>query len=417
MFNFLLHKKRRIYLDHASTTPLDPQVLFVMNTVYQNHYYNPENWYKESVITNRYITNARKTVADILITQHEKIVFTSGGTESNHLAILGAIYHYQLQYPEKIPHIICSSIEHASVLQLLQNLETKKTITLGIIPVDSNGIVDSDVLKKMITSETVLICVMYVNNEIGSIQPIAEIAKLVRWYKKHHNQDTYPLFHTDAIQAANYLDLSVTKLGVDSLSLSGSKIYGPKSSGCVYLKNPDLYTPLFIGGNQQSGMRAGTVDIASVAGFATALQRVTNMRTTEKDRLRDLQQLAISEIEKIKTKLGIDIIINGPSLTADDRIPNNIHISIAGIDGEELVILLDHGGYCVSTRSACSLDEQEESHVITAIRTGQPNQYRDYGAIRITMGQTTNKRDILNLFDTLSTIIKNKQAVIKQLAK
>lgn len=416
MFDFLHTKKRRAYLDHASTTPLDPQVLLAMNRVYQNHYYNPENWYKESVITNGYIINARKTVADILTTQSSKIIFTSGGTESNHLALTGAINHYRSLYPNKTPHIICSSIEHASVLEQLTKLEQVGIINLSIAPVDTVGIVDLESLKKLITPDTILISVMYVNNEIGSIQPILDIAKLIRWYKKHHNQETYPLFHTDAVQAANYLDLSVTKLGVDSLSLSGSKIYGPKSAGCVYLKNPELYAPILTGGNQQFNLRAGTVDVALCVGFAQALQQSTELQSTEIIRLRHLQQLVFSLFETMKNSLQINSIINGPSIDSGNRIVNNIHISFDCIGGEELVIALDALGYCVSTRSACSLDDEEESHVIKAIRNNQNDQYHDYGALRITLGQMTRKSDIQGLVRAIETIIHNKQVLKKKLS-
>ncbi len=411
----LFTKKRRVYLDHASTTPLDPQVLLMMNTLYKNHYYNPENWYQESLKTNTYINNARTTVADILKTQSSKIIFTSGGTESNHLALTGAINHYRSVYPNKTPHIICSSIEHASVLEQLTKLDQIGIISLSIAPVDTTGIIDLESLKKLLTPDTILVSVMYVNNEIGSVQPIVEIAKLIRWYKKHHNQDTYPLFHTDAVQAANYCDLSVMKLGVDSMSLSGSKIYGPKSSGCVYLKNPELYTPILTGGNQQLNRRAGTVDVAVCVGFATALARVTQLQSTEITRLEKLQNLALLLLETMAQNLHIDMVTNGPSSTSGNRVVNNIHISFECISGEELVISLDALGYCVSTRSACSLDQAEESHVIRAIRQNSTNQYHGYGALRITLGQATQKSDILGLVRAIETIIHNKQVLQQKL--
>ena len=369
-------------MDHASTTPIDSEVLRAMENVYKNHYFNPGGLYKEGVATSKIISDSRKSVAKLLGTTSDHIIFTRGGTESCDLAVLGVIEKAR----QEKPHVIISAIEHSSVLETVKDLEKKNKIELSIIPVDDQGIVIVDEIKKALRPETVLVSMMYVNNEIGTIQPVKEITKLIRWYKKQNELKTYPLVHCDAIQATNYLDVNVERLGVDLMSLSGSKIYGPKSSGVLYIRNRELVSPVFHGGDQEFGLRAGTEDVAQIVGFTKALEITREISEKESERLLDLQNYFFTELEKNLTKYRI----NG---SREERVPNNINISIQGVSSERLVIELDAKGIAASSQSACRSDSDEESYVIAAIRKGQLSNTIE-GSIRFTMGRTTKKGDI-----------------------
>jgi cysteine desulfurase len=255
LFNEIMRKvvrqipTREIYLDHAATTPHHPLVLQVMKQAMRNYYANPSAIHKKGTAVRQRIDSARAQVARLLGTTSNHIIFTRGGTESNTLAIMGVI-NYVLSHPQVTqgarPHVITSAIEHAVVLETLRELEAQELIQLSVIPVDREGLVLVEVIKQELRPETVLVSIMYANNEIGTIQPIKEIAKLLRWHRKQmqvgaggKSKMVLPLLHTDAIQAVNYLDVHVERLGVDLMSISGSKIYGPKSSGGLYVRNRD----------------------------------------------------------------------------------------------------------------------------------------------------------------------------------
>ncbi|MDB4984350.1 MAG: aminotransferase, class superfamily, partial [Patescibacteria group bacterium] len=350
---------------------------------------------------------SRKSVAKLLGTTSEHVVFTRGGTESNNIGVLGVIEKYKSENPEKVPHIIISEIEHAAVLETAKYLESQNKISLSIAPVDAEGIVDMKELKKLLCIETVLVSIMYVNNEIGTIQPIKEITKLVRWFKKQNDLKTYPLVHTDAIQAANYLDINVERLGVDLMSLSGSKIYGPKSSGVLYVRNKNTVSSMFHGGDQEFGLRSGTEDIAQIVGFSKAFELARKDSEQESKRLGELQSYFFSELAKNIP----DAIVNG---SLHERICNNINITITGISGERLVIELDAKGISAASKSACKEDNGEESHVIAAIRRADDRFIRKDGVIggstdgslRFTMGKGTTKRDVEKAVVVLAGIIK-----------
>jgi cysteine desulfurase len=326
------------------------------------------------------------------------------------------------------PHVITSVIEHDSVLEICKHLEYTNKQAISYIPCNADGIIDIAELKKELRPETVLVTVMYANNEIGTIQPIREITKLIRWYKKQLKEkkegiisESYPLVHTDAIQAVNYCDINIARLGVDMMTLSGSKIYGPKSIGALFVKNKTLIDPIMFGGAQESGLRSGTEDSAMIAGFAKALQISQEIKETEVIRLQKIQRYLITELLKDER-----ISVNGynsffsntttppqPSLKLGEgvmqRLPNNINITVAGFSGESLVIQLAAHGFLVSSKSACQSDSDEESHVIAALRNaqttssalrapsptlGEGNYNTEEGSLRITMGRGTNKRYI-----------------------
>ncbi len=409
-------------MDHAATTPLDKDVFSAMHQVYKNNYFNPGGLYQEAVVTDQIIYESRKSVAKLLGTTSEHVVFTRGGTESCNMGVLGVLTSPRfaegevdplLIQGEEIPHVITSEIEHPAVLETLKDLELKKQIELSIIPVDEQGVVIVDEIKKALRPETVLVSIMYVNNEIGTIQPIKEIAKLVRWYKKTSPvslresssparrgvPNPYPLVHCDAIQATNYLDINVERLGVDLMSLSGSKIYGPKSSGVLYIRNKELVTPMFQGGSQEFGLRAGTEDVAIIVGFTKALEKTRSLSESEHVRLAELQKYFFVELERQIPRLRI----NG-SIT--DRICNNINISIPNMSSERLVIELDAQGICAASKSACREQDDEESYVIAALRKNQSS----HGSIRFTMGRSTTKADVIRVVETLAKIVSNIKA-------
>ena len=432
-----LFKKKRIYMDHAATTPLDKDVFSAMENVYKNNYFNPGGLYKEAVLTEKIVSESRRSVAKLLGTTSDHVIFTRGGTESNNMAILGVLVPSPQPSSQReegapfplgrvgdgrIPHVITSEIEHPAVLETLKDLESKKQIELAVISVDEQGIVSVDEIKKALRPETVLVSIMYVNNEIGTIQPIKEITKLVRWYKKNLSpnpsparrgeQNPYPLVHVDAIQAANYLDINVERLGVDLMSLSGSKIYGPKSSGVLYIRNKDLVSPVFHGGSQEFGLRAGTEDIASIVGFTKALEKTRSISESENTRLLDLQKYFFAELEKglkgYKVNGFFLPLLEGVPREAGVgvRICNNINISIPNMSSERLVIELDAQGICAASKSACREQDDEESYVIAALRKDRSA----HGSIRFTMGRGTTQADISRVVGVLAKIVTKTKA-------
>ena len=443
------NKKKRIYMDYAATTPIDGRVLRAMNTVYEKNYFNPGAFYADAVKAKNLVSESRKSVAKLLGTTSDHVVFSRGGTESNNMAILGIVHKF-LQYPLGLaeprplplkggdnivrPHVIISEIEHAAVLETVRDLEQQNIIELSVAPVDAFGILDMKELKKLLRPETILVSVMYINNEIGTVQPIKEITKLVRWFKKQNDLKTYPLVHTDAIQAVNYLDINVERLGVDLMSISGSKIYGPKSSGVLYVRNLDLVSSMFHGGDQEFGLRSGTEDVAQVVGFTKALELVRSSSEQECKRLGELQTFFL---EKIKQEIP-NAILNGanPLLPGEGgsrrepgevlRVCNNVNITIPKISGERLVIELDAKGISVSSKSACKEDNGEESHVIATIRRAQPHPNpllegegaaAADGSVRFTMGSNTTKHDVEKVILEVVKIVNKIKSFEKVLTK
>lgn len=392
---------RDIYLDHASTTLIDRRVLLAMVHTYRHGYGNAGGLYGLGTTVKKTIQDSRIKVKHLLGVQQGEIIFTRGGTESDNMAIIGVVQKYREQFPGMIPHVITSTIEHDAVLQTCSFLERNNLATVTYVPCNDQGIVPVDAIKKAITDDTILVTVMYANNEIGTIQPIKEIAKLVRWYKKHHKEpgSVYPLVHTDAVQAVNYLDCNVNRLGVDLMTCSGSKIYGPKSSGIFYVKNKEYVAPMFFGGDQELGLRSGTEDVASIVGFTKALEIAIQEQVTESDRLTTLRDWLIGELQK-----NPSITLNG---SQTERLPNNINISVSGITGESLVIQLGAKGFAVSAKSACQSEKDEESHVIKALRDAQGIVTNtSEGSLRISLGRQTTKKDLQNFLKVFWRIIQ-----------
>jgi len=282
-------------------------------------------------------------------------------------------------------------------------LEGQREAEVTYIMPDANGIINPKDIRNAIKENTILVSVMYANNEIGIIQPIQEIAKTIRHFRKNKNS-SFPLFHTDACQAMNYLDVeNIKKLGVDMLTFNSSKIYGPKGLGVLYKKRTVTLAPLYGGGGQESGLRSGTENIASIAGIAFALEQTFKMKKKESVRLTKIRDYAIIKLLALSKTSGYKIILNGDK---EKRLPNNINISISDISSELLVIELDAKGILVSAKSACKSDEPDESYVISAIRKAQNIKSNTTdGSLRISLGRQTTKNDIDALVKYLKEIL------------
>lgn len=390
----MLHK--RIYLDHAAATPLDSRVFSVMKPFLISEHGNPSALYRSGVVARQAVESARRQVADVLHTNPDMIVFTSGGTEGNNMAILGAVRQLKNHSARKArPHIITTTIEHSSVLEPIRQLE-KEGCAVTYLPVDSNGLITVEQIKKALKKNTVLISIGYVNNEIGTIQPIAEIGKMLLQYRKQNPKQTV-LFHTDACQAVNYCDLSVERLHVDLMTVNGSKIYGPKGVGALFVRRGVMLESIMYGGGQEKGMRSGTENVAAIVGFGKALELVEKMKEKEAKRLRQIQISFLSQLQK--QSIGI---LNGPQCT-DERLPNNLNIHIPNIEAETLILYLDAAGIECSAGSACSTDSYGSSHVLRAIGLSE-KQAKE--CIRLTMGRGTKKEDSVFVIKQLSRTLR-----------
>lgn len=375
---------RKIYLDFASATPINSEVLKVMIKVMRENFGNPGAIHELGVESKNIVDEARKKVASILGAHTDEIIFTSGATEANNLAILGL---------SEFRHIVTTNIEHASVLEVCKYFEKNKKVEVTYVPVEENGIVDPIKIKKALRPDTTLVSIMYANNEIGTIQPIREIAKFIRHHKKI-NPNSKILFHTDATQAVNYLDINPSRLGVDMLTLGAGKIYGPKGVGALYVRRGVNISTVLHGGDQEGGHRAGTENIVGIAGLASALEITENMKIKENARLTKIRDYFIKKILKIVS----DIKLNGDER---ERLPNNVNITIPKIPSDLLVVELSARGIYISEKSACKSGEKKSSHVIKAIRPGESD-----GSLRFSFGRDTNKQDIDHVLATLSKVVK-----------
>ncbi len=387
----VMTKQKRIYLDHAAGTPLDKRVLKTMFETTKSAPGNPGGLYKESVKSADLLKESRARAAECLNARPDEVIFTSGGTESNNLAVLGVFDFLKEESGRELKdfHAVTSSIEHSSVIEVFKNLE-EKGLKVTYLKVSEDGLVDSEELKKSLRPETTIVSIMYANNEIGTIQPIREIAKTVRHFRKNKKllgkkvlNESYPVFHTDACQAAEYLEMNVLKLGVDLMTLSGSKIYGPKGVGVLFKKRGVGLHGIFHGGKQEFGLRPGTENVPGALGMALSLALSAKNKEKKSKKITALRDYFLKKIMKESP----EAVVNG-SLSA--RLPNNINISFPGIDNEELVIRLDAKGVASSTKSACKTDDPEVSYVVKAL----PGKHYPENAIRFTLGRETEKKDL-----------------------
>lgn len=396
---FKKDKKRLVYLDHAATTYVDPEVKKTMDPFLSDIFGNPSGLYSKGLEANSYLNDARRKVAEILHALPDNIIFTGGGTESDNLAIFGIARKYK----DQGKHIITTKIEHHAVLHPCEQLE-KEGFTVTYLEPDSEGFISPKKVRAAMTPETILVSVMYANNEIGTIEPIAEIGKEILKWRKEKNT-VFPYFHTDACQAAGALELDVEKLHVDLMTLNGSKIYGPKGVGVLYKRRNVNIQPIILGGGQEMGQRSGTENLAGIIGLAKALELVQNNRSDENIRLFNLRNYLWEQIQSKIDKLKL----NGPMLEHSSlRLSNNLNVSFLDIEGEALLLYLDNYGICCSTGSACTSTSLEPSHVLTAC--GLPYEY-SHGSLRFTFGKVNTKDDIDYVMEYLPNIVEKLRKI------
>jgi cysteine desulfurase len=393
--------KKRIYLDYASGAPVIPEVRKIIGGG-TDIYANPSSIHKDGVEAKKILEDSRIVVAKALSAHPDEIVFTRSGTESDNLAVLGVFKSARMNpsFSGKDIHIITTSIEHPAILEACRHLE-KVGAKITYLSVSKDGIIDLKEFKNALSGETVLVSVAYANNEIGVIQPIREIAKEIRRFKKN-NPGSYPYFHTDACQAGAYLNITVEQLGVDLLSLNGTKIGGPRGTGLLYVKRGVNISSIVYGGGQERGLNSGTEDVVSIFGFATALE--VSRKISEKESLR-LSKLRDYFISELKRKFS-NCRVNG---NLKERLPNNVSVSFPNIDSELLVLELDARGVSVSAGSACSSAKDSGSHVLEALYGGKDN----YGTVRFTFGRETNKSEISYVLKSLSEIFAKYSTWVK----
>ena len=368
-----------IYLDHAAASPLRPAVRHLMQPFLKEAFGNPASITKLGVAAKTAIDQARQSLASVLQAHPDEFIFTSGGTESTNLAIQGILRS------EPIGHAITISIEHQAVLAPI-NLLARAGYQTTIVPVDQTGVFEPKAILAAIRPETRLISIMLANNEIGTIQPIAEFTKLLRRHNRQRTEQGRPpiYVHTDACQAAAYLSLSVHELGVDALSLNSAKVGGPKGMGLLYLRRGTPFVPLLVGGGQEAGRRSGTENVAAIVGGALALQIAQESAPAESRRLRGLRDQLFTSLTKGLPGLRL----NGDF---DERLPNNLNLTIPGLDAEALLLYLDSDGVIIGTGAACSNVTLEPSHVLQAIGLSQADAL---ATIRLTLGWNTTATDI-----------------------
>lgn len=394
-----IKQKREVYLDHAAATYLAPEVEAAMAPFGQKIFGNPSSIHDAGRVAKEGMNEARSRIAKILNCFPEEIIFTGSGTASDNLAVLGIARVNKA----KGKHLITTAIEHHAVLKPFEYLRDKEGFEVTVLPVDSEGLIRLEDLEKAVRPETVLISIMYANNEIGTIQPIAEIGKLVRRLNKIRTPHELPriYFHTDACQAAGALSLDVRALGVDLLTLNGSKIYGPKGAGLLFTARGVELWPLILGGGQERGLVSGTENVAAIVGLSAALELAQKKRELENNRLLELRDKLIDGIlERIpKSRL------NGHPTK---RLPNNVNMTILDVEGEAMLLYLNEYGIYAATGSACDSVTLDPSHVILAL--GLPYEFA-HGSMRFTLGRLTTSEDIDYVLEILPPIVETLREV------
>ncbi|MBI1984734.1 MAG: cysteine desulfurase [Candidatus Wildermuthbacteria bacterium] len=385
--------KKKIYLDYAASTPLDPKVLKEMMPYLKKEFGNPSSLHSFGQKARAAIEQSREKVARFLNSKPLEVVFTSSATEANNLAIRGIAENAQIKGK---PHIITSLIEHESVLAPIQELEQEGKIEATYISSDSEGFVKAEDVVKSLKANTVLVSIMYANSEIGTIQPIAEIGQGIKELKEK-NPSLKAVFHTDAVQAAQFLDCNVQKLNADLLTLSSHKVYGPKGAGTLYIKEGVSLNSLILGGGQEQGFRSGTENVAAIVGMGRALEEIQNPRT----------HIANIRIRQLRDKLIKGALSRIPNsfLTGSKtkRLENNVHLRFQGVEGKDLLLALDEKGIAVSTGSACSEKTQEPSRVLLALGLKLEEAA---SAIRITLGKYTKAEEVERFLKTLAPLVE-----------
>ena len=397
-----IRKNTKIYLDYAATTPVDPTVLKAMEPYFTGKFGNAGSLHSFGQEAMATLDKSREAIANSIGAKFNEVIFTGSATEANNLALRGAMSKVRRQNSKVKPRIIVSAIEHESILETAKDLE-KDGVEVIYLPVDKSGFVDLIKLRGSINERTVLVSIMYANNEIGTIQDIKEAAKIIRHYKESSSrlkttnyQLQTPLLHTDAVQAFQYLDCNVDNLHVDLMTLSAHKIYASKGVGMLYVRGvgradeaAQKLSPMVTGGGQEFGFRSATENIPGIVGFAKAVEIVTSdkkqeTRGRETDRVRKLRDYLWKGIRKIYPKAQL----NGDR---KNRLPNNLNIYLPGVSSEDLLIKLDIAGVAISSGSACAARSLEPSYVIEELGFSKE---RASQSVRISLGRPTSKSDI-----------------------
>ena len=380
---------REKYLDHSATTYVRPEVVESMQKYYSENYGNPGSFHYKGLEANEALNSARERVAEVLGAKPDEIIFTGSGTESCNMAVKGIAKSLK----RKGKHIITSTIEHHAIMDSCDYLERHEDYEVTYVDVNKDGIIDPEEIQKAIRPDTILISIMYANNEIGTIQPIKEIAKIAK--------EAGVVMHTDACQASGSLDINVQNLGVDMLTLNGSKIYGPKGVGILYLRKGVRIVPLIHGGGQERNLRSGTENVPGIMGFATALELAQSEKEEESKRLIELRDYLIKRV----TEEIPECWLNGHPTK---RLPNNANITFLNIEGEAIILLLNEYKIYVSSGSACTSKTLDPSHVIVSM--GMPYEAA-HGSIRFTLGKVNTKKDIDELMEVLPEIIEKLRGI------
>ncbi len=376
--------EKLIYLDNAATTKTAPEVVEAMLPYFTEHFGNPSSVYGFAAANKEVITKQREIIADMIGAKSNEIYFTAGGSESDNWALIATAE----AYGAKGKHIITSKIEHHAILHTCEYLE-KKGFEITYLDVDANGIIDLEQLKSSIREDTILISVMYANNEIGTIQPIREIGQIA------HERGI--LFHTDAVQAFGQVPINVDEAHIDMLSASGHKLNGPKGIGCLYIRKGVKIRSFIHGGAQERRRRAGTENVPGIVGFGKAVERAAATMEARAKKESELRDYLIDRVEKEIPYCRL----NGDRTK---RLPNNVNFSFQFIEGESLLIMLDMRGICASSGSACTSGSLDPSHVLLAI--GLPHEIA-HGSLRMTLSEETTKEDLDYVVEQLKEIVQN----------
>ncbi len=400
-------------MDHAAAAPELPSVRRAQARA-GRLFGNPSSIHRDGVLAREALETARRDIAKAMNALPDEVVFTGSGTESDNMAVMGVFKHARLDpdFAGKEVHIITTAIEHPAVIEACRHLEAVGA-QVTYLPVGENGIIDPKDLRAALREETILVSIAYVNNEIGTIQPIREISKTLRNFRKsrisnpespdarHKTQDTrfgaYPLLHTDACQAAPYLNMNVEQLGVDLLTFNGTKLGGPHGVGALYVHRGTPTAPIMYGGGQENGLRSGTENVSAAAGLAAALIEAEKIKEKESARLKELQDYFFAEIETHFPEARI----NG---SREFRSPNNVHVSFPNIASELLVLELDARGISASAGSACASAKDQGSHVLEALYGKDDD--KKWGSVRFSFGRETKRSDIVFTIKALDHIVK-----------
>lgn len=428
MFSFFKQKSKRIYLDNAGATEIGARASHAL-TEALSVYGNPSAIHKEGDTAGRLLDKARNMCAKILNAHAYEIYFVGSGTESCNLAVLGTYFgftkNWKLETGNLLPHIIVSSIEHPAVLEPIRHLEKSKKVRVTYLPVYENGIVKVNDIREALSRETILVSVMYANNEIGTIQPVKEIGRAIEEWKKENNltHTYYPYFHIDACQAANYCNLDVVRLRAHLMTVNSSKCYGPKGIALLYKREGIKVDALTLGGGQERGLRSGTESVALAISFAEALTEAVELKEKESARLRELRDYLKEEltknipvitfygawdessrkskVHKVESQDSELLPTTNWKLETALRLPNNINCRVPGILSDEMIIRLDAKGFAVSHKSACASAESDGSYVLEALGASREEALQN---IRITLGRSTSRQDLDNLVKAIRNI-------------